>query len=1043
MRRAHGGNATVQIRRRTLIASAAIATTVVSASVVLTPARSVADPSCPAYEFIGARGSGEAADQFNGMGDLLEGVYEKVAAALAAGQVVPYGVDYPAVGLTDSVAQWANAAGAVTHISVLGAYHDSVVAGTANIQAEIERIRASACFGTTFVILAGYSQGAQAAADALQNMPAKDLALVSAASFFGDPYFNPHSWAARGDFDPGHYGALGVRDEYLDYFKGKVFSYCHNNDPICNLSVKEHVLGTPIDVYVRDIPRLVEHGFAEHNDYADRGDDGRAAQNILDALGISEPVQPSTNTPIDLVAVIDTTGSMGDVIDAVKQNVDDMVATIASTTSDYRFALVDYKDWGQGDPYQSRLDVPFTTDTAALQAGVNALSASGGGDWEESVYSGVMTALSQPWRAGVKKVVVVIGDAPPKDPEPNTGYTGAYVVGAALAIDPGVIDTLSYGNDSTTDAMFKAMSDGTAGIAATPSNTAALVASLQQTLQDAGRAPTADAGGPYTATAGIPVSLSAANTRDPFGHITKYEWDLDGDGNFETVTDAPVLTTTFASTGSHVLTLRATSSTGLTALAQASVEVSSPPASAPASPVNLTAAAGDGQIKLTWNAGSGPAPDFYVIRDGSGSVIDTVMASAAGEPIGPWIDLEVTNGVASSYAVTAANAAGESPPVSITSTPSPTAIHHGPVISAGAGSAYVVTPSGGLADWGSGAKGQLGNGGTTSSSTPVNVSGVSALRGIAAGADFAIAVRTDGTVLTWGNNKNGQLGNGTTTSTSTPAVVPGLSSTSDVAAGTAFALAVDNGYVTSWGADADGQLGDNLNSGNRTSPTGVLYQDCRHVGTQLLCEYDALAGSQVAAGDAFGLALQNGRIYSWGSNKKGQLATGTTTSRSFALPIAVTDAAAIAAGGSHALALLSNGSVEAWGDGTGGDLGNGATTNATSPVSVVGLSGVTAVAAGTNHSLALKSDGSVWAWGYNSSGQLGTGTTTNATTPVRVGGLSNIVAIAAGGNSSYAVSATGSVYVWGENSSGQLGIGTSTNAVMPTLVAGVTALQPN
>jgi alpha-tubulin suppressor-like RCC1 family protein len=65
--------------------------------------------------------------------------------------------------------------------------------------------------------------------------------------------------------------------------------------------------------------------------------------------------------------------------------------------------------------------------------------------------------------------------------------------------------------------------------------------------------------------------------------------------------------------------------------------------------------------------------------------------------------------------------------------------------------------------WGNNSNGQLGDGTTTQSTSPVQVSGLSNVTAIAAGATHTVALKTDGTVWAWGDNSNGQLGNGTTT----------------------------------------------------------------------------------------------------------------------------------------------------------------------------------------------------------------------------------------------------------------------------------------
>ncbi len=128
---------------------------------------------------------------------------------------------------------------------------------------------------------------------------------------------------------------------------------------------------------------------------------------------------------------------------------------------------------------------------------------------------------------------------------------------------------------------------------------------------------------------------------------------------------------------------------------------------------------------------------------------------------------------------------------------------------AGGDHSLAVGSNGVLYAWGLGIDGQLGNGTTTTSLTPVPVSlpaGVVPVA-VAAGDDHSLALGSNGTLYAWGYNGFGQLGNGTKTNELTPIAVsfPAGVTTTAISAGTDFSLALgSDGNVYAWG---DGNLG--------------------------------------------------------------------------------------------------------------------------------------------------------------------------------------------------------------------------------------------
>jgi alpha-tubulin suppressor-like RCC1 family protein len=104
------------------------------------------------------------------------------------------------------------------------------------------------------------------------------------------------------------------------------------------------------------------------------------------------------------------------------------------------------------------------------------------------------------------------------------------------------------------------------------------------------------------------------------------------------------------------------------------------------------------------------------------------------------------------------------------------------VATAGDLHALALTTDGRVLAWGYNFNGQLGDGSTVNRDKPVRVKLPSGarVRALAAGLDFSMALTRTGRILTWGNNSSGQLGDGTTTASSTPVAVhlpPGFTPT--------------------------------------------------------------------------------------------------------------------------------------------------------------------------------------------------------------------------------------------------------------------------
>jgi alpha-tubulin suppressor-like RCC1 family protein len=245
-----------------------------------------------------------------------------------------------------------------------------------------------------------------------------------------------------------------------------------------------------------------------------------------------------------------------------------------------------------------------------------------------------------------------------------------------------------------------------------------------------------------------------------------------------------------------------------------------------------------------------------------------------------------------------------------------------------------------------------------------------------------------------------------------PALAAEVSLSRSTSTGNSFTLVRRaDGSISGWGYNVEGQLG----TGSASAASDTIVQAVLPAGRR---------ATAVAAGFSHALALlDNGDVLAWGFNDNGQLGLGDILPRT--TPTKVTlprPAVAVAAGRGFSVVALDDGRVFTWGSNTIGQLGNGAREASVSPVQATGLTDIVAVAAGAAHALALGGDGRVWAWGANASGQLGDGSFRAALVPVATG-LVEIARIRAGGDHSAAISRRRTLYLWGENADGQLGLG--------------------
>ena len=127
---------------------------------------------------------------------------------------------------------------------------------------------------------------------------------------------------------------------------------------------------------------------------------------------------------LDLALVVDTTGSMGDELNYLKVEFDNIVSRVHRMfpNVEQRYALICYRD--EGDDYVVRNVIDFTSSPPDFRAKLAAQSAKGGGDTPEAMHLALENSLKLNWRReNTARVMFLVADAPPHHPHIQRAMT--------------------------------------------------------------------------------------------------------------------------------------------------------------------------------------------------------------------------------------------------------------------------------------------------------------------------------------------------------------------------------------------------------------------------------------------------------------------------------------------------------------------------------------------------------------------------------------------------------------------------------------------
>ncbi len=180
------------------------------------------------------------------------------------------------------------------------------------------------------------------------------------------------------------------------------------------------------------------------------------------ALTVTADGGAAAPVPLDVLFLLDATGSMGDEIDRLKATIDSVADRVAALepAPDVRFAMTLYRD--EGDAFVTAT-YDFTGDVAEFRSALADVVAEGGGDYPEALEEGLAEALAAPsWRpaADAVQLVFVVADAPPQIGR-QLAITYADSVRTAVERGIKIFPVASSESDDQAEAVFRQMAQAT------------------------------------------------------------------------------------------------------------------------------------------------------------------------------------------------------------------------------------------------------------------------------------------------------------------------------------------------------------------------------------------------------------------------------------------------------------------------------------------------------------------------------------------------------------------------------------------------------